>query len=442
VPRFSVSGAVPWRIKSERKVAFEERPDPAFSQTYTTERSAIFVDPGSKAGLHREHAATVQLRDSDGRLVVEKGLPYDVYRVGVSPAGFGVIFISRDCVVHGYGGSLESVVQVALPEVPEVQACVTRLQIARDELKNHIRCVALAADMSRYLLTIVDEAWCLTPDGTVLWGVRMPITEGWSRVSQRVDRTGTSAEVDHALRLMELWYPITTDGIRCRYRELAKLWHPDVNPNDSSANQKMQQLNAAVEVLTGADPALLAGQAEATYFEKDVRRERLDVVGAGRIDVSFGIVVPEKQAADWIYAAGFAATNNRTFLASYSGRVVEVGIDGSPMRVYDIGSVPTRIVDTEERLYILTDTRLYVLAEEKLHAVVDVFERDKLLVAQTGFALLGSKSLQLFRADGDFLGVVQTRDPIRRVYHSTEGLIVETRQHQAIIEGPPVWCKR
>jgi hypothetical protein len=59
--------------------------------------------------------------------------------------------------------------------------------------------------------------------------------------------------------------------------------------------------------------------------------------------------------------AGFAGTDQGAFLAGYSGKIVQVDSDGRPVRVYDIGSVPRRIVDTGDFLYFLTDTRLYVL---------------------------------------------------------------------------------
>ena len=39
---------------------------------------------------------------------------------------------------------------------------------------------------------------------------------------------------------------------------------------------------------------------------------------------------------------------------SYSGRVVVVDENGEGLRVYDIGSVPQRIIDTGEYVYLLT----------------------------------------------------------------------------------------
>ena len=42
----------------------------------------------------------------------------------------------------------------------------------------------------------------------------------------------------------------TTDEIKKTYRKLARQYHPDVNPNNTEANKKFQQINEANEVLS------------------------------------------------------------------------------------------------------------------------------------------------------------------------------------------------
>src|SRR5687768_16639969 len=39
------------------------------------------------------------------------------------------------------------------------------------------------------------------------------------------------------------------DDVKKAYRKLARKYHPDLNPNDSAANKKFQQINEANEVL-------------------------------------------------------------------------------------------------------------------------------------------------------------------------------------------------
>ena len=243
--------------------------------------------------------------------------------------------------------------------------------------------------------------------------------------------------MDRALVLMGLSLPLTPENLKRRYRELAKEWHPDLNPGDSQAGEKMKALTAAAEVMTGVDASALPRYAGAT-FVREVNRTEVEIGGI-RLTTSIGMQVGERHASDWIYAAGFAAQSDAVYLAGYSGRVVLVDEEGAGTRVYDVGSVPRRIVDTGDYLYLLTDTRLYVLREDALHALVDTSDGGDLIVAQTAFGLLEKKRLRWFREDGRHLGTVLTKDPIRRVYATDEGMAVETRQRRALVEGVPAW---
>ena len=167
---------------------------------------------------------------------------------------------------------------------------------------------------------------------------------------------------------------------------------------------------------------------------------RVDVsIGGENFAVTMGIHGSESFAADWIYAASFAAHDDGAYLAGYSGRVVRVDGNGRGIRIYDIGSVPRRILDTGDFLYLLTDTRLYVLRDNALHALIDTHEGGDLVMTETGFGLIEKKRLRWFREDGHYLGSIITKDPIRRIYAKDENTVIETRQRRATIQGMPSW---
>jgi hypothetical protein len=238
---------------------------------------------------------------------------------------------------------------------------------------------------------------------------------------------------------MGLVLPVTPEEITHRYRRLALEWHPDRNPA-ADAVSRMQELNGAMELLTGADlSGLSLSSTETVTYRRILRRETVDVRGVGSFQLEASLVVSEKQAADWIYAANFAWQDDSAFLAGYSGRVVEVAANGTPVRVYDVGAVPRQIVHVGEHIYLLTDTRLYVLAGERIEALVDVFDRGDLIIGERGFGLLESKALTWLTPDGTPQGTVRTRDPIRRLVSAPEGLVIETRRHRAVIRGAPRW---
>ena len=67
------------------------------------------------------------------------------------------------------------------------------------------------------------------------------------------------------------------------------------------------------------------------------------------------------------------------------------------------------------------------------------FDGGDLIVAQTGFGLIEKKGLRWFHEDGTSLGAIVTKSPIRRVYYTMEGMVVETRQHKSTIACVMSW---
>ena len=67
---------------------------------------------------------------------------------------------------------------------------------------------------------------------------------------------------------MNLTLPVTPLDVKRRYRELAKQWHPDLNPGNPTAEERMKSLTGAAEILTGIDPAALPRYTGATFTRK------------------------------------------------------------------------------------------------------------------------------------------------------------------------------
>jgi hypothetical protein len=84
-------------------------------------------------------------------------------------------------------------------------------------------------------------------------------------------------------------------------------------------------------------------------------------------------------------------------------------------------------------------TRLYVLRTDSLHALIDTLDCGNLIVTKSGFGLLEKKRLRWFDKEGGLLGSILSKDPIRQVYCSAEGMVVETRQRRAAVRGTPAW---
>lgn len=422
----------PWSILTVEKIAKSDRPDPSFRLTYPSSGGTLVIDDLGKAESLGVILSAALLYDPAGQVAAKAGFDRDLYRIGVHPLGQGFIGMSRNCILHAYDAWLQPRFETPLSEAPEIIAAKHRLGIDDDELRNHIRCVGLSQSGDRYLFTIVDEAWCISEHGDGIWGVKLPIGAGWTRRTTS-DRSGTSADVDAALALMSLSMPLTPADLKTRYRQLAKEWHPDLNPHEPAAPQRMRALNDACELLTGVDAAALSQEAGVRYFREIDRHEVR--VGGDTLTVTLGYEVGERSASDWIYAASFASGSNGVYLAGYSGRIVSLDAEGRPAMVYDIGAVPRRIVELNGYLYLLTDTRLYVLRDDVLHALIDVSDGGDLVLSTGGFGLLEKKQLRWFAANGTYLGSLVSKDPIRRVYLAGTTMIVESRQTRCALSG-------
>lgn len=108
------------------------------------------------------------------------------------------------------------------------------------------------------------------------------------------------------------------DTIRDRYRRLARIYHPDANPDDDAAGVRMLELNAAVDLLLGSDtPTIDVGIDEAPRNDRALttRERRHDArIRSALQHLPYGIyvvgtVTPEGKAnamvADWVMQVSF-----------------------------------------------------------------------------------------------------------------------------------------
>lgn len=397
-----------WSEIVVESIAKEDRPDPAFRRHYSTRGGALSFDDLAKSDASLGAPGAVMFSNAKGQPGAPTPLRRDAYHISVHPEGDGFALRSKSNVLTVYGGDFQVEFETDLARTPEVAANQERLGLAESEAHRALRCVALTPERDRYLFTHVDEAWCISRDGERLWGLRMPANEP-TRIRLGGAGFGTAAEVDEALDVMGLEMPVTPDEIRKRYRQLVRELHPDVNPGNE---ERMKAVNVASERLTGLGPEHLDGSGG---------------VGDGfEILISFG---PAAQA-DWIYAAAFSGTGETALLGTYAGRVVRVDREGTPIAIYDVGSMPVRIIETEAFLYVMTTTRLYVLDGDRLVALEDCSPKCDLLVSGGMVLLVEGKGIRVFTEDGRPLGVALTKAPIRRAYVDEGELVIETRMQR------------
>jgi len=390
------------------------------------------IDRAAPSEDRSEVKGVLRRIDRHGLFVGEKALLHDVYHTGAAVLGSSIAIMDSSGVLHIYDAELNVIVESNLREDPRV---VDHFQTINTnywgEFKSQVRAVDSAPEGDRYLFTLADEAWCCTTDGVALWGVMMPLKEGWKRVVGRSERFGARQDVEDALRLFGLSLPVDPADIKRKYRKLAQTHHPDRNPDDPDATERMKSFNRAFETLTGVDPTSLGfEESDITYFARTAPDHVVELEGF-RLEITITGGTPQ----DWIYAASFAADGG-AYLATYSGKVILVSQKGQPELVYDIGTCPSEVIDVGRYTYFLTPTRLYVIENKtRLVALLDVFRQGRLLVSHSGFGLLAGKRLQWFTQAGVKIGELSARDPIRAIHAAEGGAVVQTRRHQIKVQG-------
>ncbi len=433
-PLFTVSKDTGWSVVGERELQGDERPNPAFEVSGVDGLGTWLLDRSGSSAGQPDVKSVLRRLDGLGRIVGEKYLNHDTYRIGAGSVGSGIAIMDSNGSLHIYGAALDVVADTDLRGDSRVMDHFRTIGTNYwGEFKSQVRAVDVDPEGDRYLFTLADEAWCSTMSGHTIWGISMPPKEGWERVVRRTESFGVGHEVEEALRFFELSLPVSPKEIKRKYRVLAMAHHPDRNPGNLDAEEKMKTVNRAFQVLTGVDPDTLGfEESDVTYFARTGPDYVVDLEGF-RLEVTMTGGTPQ----DWVYTASFAAADGCVFMATYSGKVILLSREGQPLVVYDLGSCPSEIVDVGRYTYFLTSTRLYVVEDKmKLSAFLDVFQQVKLLVSESGFGLLASKKLQWFTPSGTKIGDLLTRDPIRTVHRIKGGSIVKTRRHQAEVQGP------
>lgn len=71
--------------------------------------------------------------------------------------------------------------------------------------------------------------------------------------------------IDDPYKVLGVSRDASDDEIKRAYRKLAKKYHPDVNPGDTEAARKMQEINAAYEQIKNPEKAYQSSQSQSGY---------------------------------------------------------------------------------------------------------------------------------------------------------------------------------
>lgn len=417
-----------WCELTIEAIAPADRPDPAFRKHFTTRGGVLSFDDLAKSEASLGAPGAVMFTSEQGGTPMIERLERPIYALDVHPEGQGFATRSKTNILTVYGSDLKVDFETDLSATPEVLAGRRRLDLGGEggilwgEPHLALNCIALSPSRDRYLYTHVDEAWCIDRDGNRLWGVRMPErpVETYHQtfeVGGIGGHTGTAVEIEEALDELGLALPVTPDEIRKKYRGLVRQLHPDVIPGNE---ERMKAVNAAYETLTGASHDDLQGKGSVEDL----------------LTFSATVTFTTGGGPDRLQAATFSGRGDTVLLGTSQGRVLRIDGSGKPIALYDVGTAPVRILETDRYLYIQTFTRLYVLEGDRLVGLQDCTTKCDLLVDEGLVLLVENKGVRVLTEAGRPLGVALSKAPIRRAEIKDGVLVVETRTHRGRFSGP------
>jgi hypothetical protein len=389
------------RPKGERPLRWQERQ----------------VTPKGFMAVHRmydEHASgdgacRIRTYSPEGELVSERDWAQSFYRLKMCPTGEYLI---------GYSDDL----QMSLWTLHGDRLAERSIRREAEDNKYHVRCVDLSEDARHCLFTSTTRAYLLDHQLRTRRVWIMPPPEGY-----RVERGGQDAgneRVERALATLELVGHPTQAEIKTQFRRLALRYHPDRNPGDAAAQERMKEIIAAYKMVSEDDVlAALEGLGDREYYSKILHETEIKITGT---ELSMKLTISMSGPGDWIYASHMAPHAERIYLGCYSGMVYCVDPGGHVLKVYSTDAPIDGILERRRYLYVWTHTSFYVLEDDKVANHIDL--RDGGLESFTAWGLIVRKgsSLMLCSEDGAWLGTVYSPQEPREVIPTATGLVAYT----------------
>jgi DnaJ-domain-containing protein 1 len=247
------------RPKGERPLRWQERQvmPKGFMAMYR-----VYAEQASGDG-----ACRIRTYSPEGEMVSERDWVQSFYRLKMCPTGEYLIGCSDD-------------LQLSLWTINGDRLAERSIRREAEDNKYHVRCVDLSEDARHCLFTSATRAYLLDQWLRALRVWIMPPPEGY-----QVERGGQDAgneRIERALATLELVGHPTQAEIKTQFRRLALRYHPDRNPGDAAAQERMKEIIAAYKIVSEDDAlAALEGLGDRDYYYKILHESEMEITGTG-----------------------------------------------------------------------------------------------------------------------------------------------------------------
>ena len=348
----------------------------------------------------------------EGEIVSERDWAQSFYRLKMCPTGEYLIGYSED-------------LQMSLWTLNGDRLAERNIRREAEDNKYHVRCVDLSEDARQCLFTSTTRAYLLDQRLSTVRAWIMPPPDGY-----RVEPGGQDAgiqRIETALATLELIGHPSQAEIKIQFRRLALRYHPDRNPGDAAAQERMKEIIAAYKMVSEGDVlAALESLGDSEYYDKILHETEMEITGTG---LSMKLTISMSGPGDWIYASHMAPHAERIYLGCYSGMVYCIDPHGNVLKVYSTDAPIDGILERRRYVYVWAHTTLYVLEDDRVANHIDLREGDLECFTAWGLVRKGP-ALMLCSEDGTWLGTVHFPQEPREVIPTATGLVACTTKER------------
>jgi len=430
-----------WSIVHEERFPKGTGPDPDYNMAFALRDGFLYAKRFDKKPEPGQHGSTVDVLDGAGKLQVQRRLDQELFRVAAHPSGTVFSDLSFQSKLTVFDREVRPLWAMDTTTLPVVQTRARGMKLGSHDPFRWIKGAMVSGDGSLALVGAMDQVWLLTPGGDPVWGLQMPFKKNWMRM-EIPGGAGISEHAKSALGVLGLTLPATIEAVKAARKALLWQWHPDVAAKQEEANQKAQEINEAYRVLTGMDPDDLQETPTRTRFvDRDSYHKEEFTVEAGghQIGISFetSLSVGEAYAADWLAYVCLSGDGCKAYAASCSGSIFEIGERGEVIRAYALNIFPYGMQEAYGKLYVNMEDYLLILADGAVLGRIPTLGKPTIFAYPDHLVLWSDSRVRWFTPDGQPLGQIAAKAPVRRVYPSPEGWVIETRQNRCVLVGPP-----
>lgn len=297
--------------------------------------------------LSRYNQTFFKVKNTEGKIEKEFDSDHLFYRFNYSETSDKFVWSSDDLVFYLYSIEIGFIKSLSLTPY--------------SEHKYHLRCVNISPEGNFLLFTNINKAYLMNSEFEIINSWSTPHKDGLEKrvVGSSIDRT----KIDQNLSVLGLSGNPDKDEIKNAFKKLVIKYHPDQNPSDIGANNKIREIINAYEYLTNENAENVFRESERVEYYSYIQRTKVNIPNTNlSFDIEIGITAPPE---DWIYAAYLGSEAKKIYLGCYSGKVYCLSREGNVKTVYNCHDVIKSIKEKQNYLLIETDYYLHVLKDNK-----------------------------------------------------------------------------